>query len=306
MLDLGNVDPNDMDSRRRTGGLSDMQAAFIGLGNMGLGMAHNLLKAGIVTTVFDVRAEPVRSAVSAGAAAAGSCADAAAHADVVCVAVFSEQQVRDVLAGTGTDPGALAGAAPGTVVAVHSTISPALVEELAAAAAERGIALMDVAMTGGGDVAAAQGNLIFMVGGPDAALAKARPVLDAMARTVFHVGPLGSGVSAKIISNFLGTSNVALVREALRMSAGAGIGEKEILRIIEAGGVGSSWVSNNWQRIRTQEENYTTGKKGMVEMWSKDLKLAQGLAALHGAPAPIADFIVANVLPEVGANGLTG
>ena len=83
-----------------------------------------------------------------------------------------------------------------------------------------------------------------------------------MARTVFHVGPLGAGVSAKIISNFLGMSNVALVREALRMAAGAGIGEKEILRIIQDGGVGSSWVSNNWQLIRTQEENYTTGKGG--------------------------------------------
>ena len=283
-----------------------MQAAFIGLGNMGLGMAHNLLKAGIATTVFDVRAEPVQSAVSAGAAAAGSCADAAAHADVVCVATFSEQQVRDVLAGTGTDPGVLAAAAPGTVVAVHSTISPALVNELAIAATECGVALIDVAMTGGGDVAATEANLTFIVGGPDAALAKARPVLDAMARTVFHVGPLGAGVSAKIISNYLGTSNVALVREALRMAAGAGIGEKEILRIIQDGGVGSSWVSNNWQRIRTQEENYTTGKEGMVEMWSKDLKLAQDLAAVNNIPAPIVDFIVANVLPEVGANGLTG
>jgi 3-hydroxyisobutyrate dehydrogenase-like beta-hydroxyacid dehydrogenase len=283
-----------------------MQAAFIGLGNMGLGMAHNLLKAGIATTVFDLRAEPVQSAVSAGAAAAASCAEAAAHADVVCVATFSEQQVRDVLAGTDADPGVLAGAAPGTVVAVHSTISPALVKELAATATELGIALIDVAMTGGGDVAAAAGNLTFMVGGPDEALAKARPALDAMARTVFHVGPVGTGVSAKIISNFLGTSNVALVREALRMAAAAGIGEKEMLRIVEDGGVGSSWVSNNWQRIRTQEDNYTTGKEGMVEMWSKDLKLAQNLAAVHDVRAPIADFIVANVLPEVGANGLTG
>jgi 3-hydroxyisobutyrate dehydrogenase-like beta-hydroxyacid dehydrogenase len=192
------------------------------------------------------------------------------------------------------------------VVAVHSTISPALVKELAAAAAERGVVVIDVAMTGGGDVAAAEKNLTFMVGGPDDALAKARPALEAMSRAIFHVGPTGAGVSAKIISNFLGTSNVALVREALRMAAGAGIGEKEILGIIEDGGVGSSWVSNNWQRIRTQEENYTTGKEGMVEMWSKDLKLAQGLAALHGVPAPIADFIVANVLPEVSANGLTG
>ena len=245
-----------------------MQAAFIGLGNMGLGMARNLLRAGIATTVFDVRPEPVAVAVAAGATAAASCAEAATQAGVVCVATFSEQQVRDVLAGTGADPGVLVGAAPGTVVAVHSTVSPGLVKELAAAASERGITLIDVAMTGGGDVAATEGSLTFMVGGPDEALAKARPVLDAMARTVFHVGPLGAGVSAKIISNYLGTSNVALVREALRMAAGAGIEEKEILRIIEDGGVGSSWVSNNWQRIRTQEENYTTGKEGMVEMWS--------------------------------------
>jgi 3-hydroxyisobutyrate dehydrogenase-like beta-hydroxyacid dehydrogenase len=283
-----------------------MQAAFIGLGNMGLGMARNLLRAGIATTVFDVRPEPVQVAVAAGATVAGSCAEAAAHADVVCVATFSEQQVRDVLAGTDDDPGVLAGAAPGTVVAVHSTISPALVKELAAAATERSIALIDVAMTGGGEVAASEGNLTFMVGGPDEALAKARPALDAMARTVFHVGPLGAGVSAKIISNYLGTSNVALVREALRMAASAGIEEKEILRIIQDGGVGSSWVSNNWQRIRTQEENYTTGKEGMVEMWSKDLKLAQNLAAVNDVPAPIVNFIVENVLPEVGANGLTG
>jgi len=283
-----------------------MQTAFIGLGNMGLGMAHNLVKAGIATTVFDVRDEAVKSVVSAGATAASSCADAVARAEVVCVAVFSEQQVRDVVIGTDADPGVLAGAAPGTIIAVHSTVSPALVKELAAAAGERRVFLIDVAMTGGGDVAAAEGNLTFMVGGPTEALAKAGPVLDAMARTVFHVGPAGAGVSAKIISNYLGTSNVALVREALRMAAGAGIEEQDILRIVQDGGVGSSWVSNNWQRIRTQEENYTTGREGMVEMWAKDLRLAQDLAAVNHIPAPIVDFIVANVLLDVGENGLTG
>ena len=283
-----------------------MRVAFIGLGNMGLGMARNLLSAGIATSVFDVRGEAVAAAVSAGATAVASCRDAAAGAAVVCVATFSEQQVRDVVAGAGDDPGVLAGAAPGTVVAVHSTISPAAITELAAAAAERGVTLIDVAMTGGGDVAAGEGNLTFMVGGPEEALAIARPALDAMARAVFHVGPLGAGVSAKIISNFLGTSNVALVREALQMAAAVGIGEKDILEIIEVGGVGSSWVSDNWQRIRDQEKNYTTGKAGMVEMWSKDLKLARGLAALHEVPAPIADFMVAGMLPQVGTNGLTG
>src|SRR5262245_57946920 len=91
--------------RRGPAEVSDMRVAFIGLGNMGLGMARNLLRAGIATTVFDIRGEPVASAVSAGATAAASCADAAARADVVCVATFSEQQVRDVLTGSGTDPG---------------------------------------------------------------------------------------------------------------------------------------------------------------------------------------------------------
>jgi 3-hydroxyisobutyrate dehydrogenase-like beta-hydroxyacid dehydrogenase len=286
--------------------LNPMRAAFIGLGNMGLGMAHNLVKAGIPTTVFDVRKEAVQSVVAAGARDATSCAQAAEGADLTCVAVFNEQQVRDVVSGTEADRGVLSEAPEGAVVALHSTISPALVNELAVAAAAQGVIVIDVAMTGGGDVAAAEGNLTFMVGGPDEALAKVRPALEAMARMVFHVGPTGAGVSAKIISNYLGTSNVALVREALRMAAAAGIEEKEILRIIEDGGVGSSWVSNHWQRIRTQEENYTTGKEGMVGMWSKDLKLAQSLAAVHNIPAPIVDFIVANVLPEVGRNGLTG
>ena len=109
----------------------------------------------------------------------------------------------------------------------------------------------------------------------------------------------GHGLTIKLAKS-------GVIREALRMAASAGIEEKEILRIISDGGVGSSWVSNNWQRIRTQEENYTTGKEGMVEMWSKDLKLAHNLAAVNDVPAPIVDFIVGNVLPEVGANGLTG
>jgi 3-hydroxyisobutyrate dehydrogenase len=283
-----------------------MHVAFIGLGNMGLGMADNLVKAGIKTTVFDVRDEAVQSVVSAGAQGATSCAEAAAGADLVCVAVFDEQQVRDVVTGNANDAGILSTARPGTVVALHSTISPALVQELADAAAIRDVVVIDVAMTGGGDVAAAEGNLTFMVGGSDEALAAARPALEAMSRALYHVGPTGAGVSAKIVSNFLGSSNVALVREALRLAAGAGIAERDILRIVEDGGVGSSWVSNNWQRIRTQEENYTTGKEGMVAMWSKDLKLAQNLAAVHEVQAPIADFMVDKIVPDVGATGLTG
>jgi 3-hydroxyisobutyrate dehydrogenase-like beta-hydroxyacid dehydrogenase len=281
-----------------------MRAAFIGLGNMGLGMAQNLVRAGIHTTVFDIRSEAVAAATVGGASAAVSCAAAAVDVDTVCVAVFNDERVRDVLTGTSIDPGVLATAPKGAVVILHSTISPTLAKELATQANEAGIELIDAAMTGGGDVAASEGSLSFMVGGSTEAIAKAKPVLDAMARVVFHVGPVGAGVSAKIVSNYLATSHVALVREALRLAAGAGIAESEILRIIEAGDVGSSWVSNNWHRIREQERSYTTGKTGMVEMWAKDLRLAQTLADLGGVSLPIGDFIVASVVPTLGATGL--
>jgi 3-hydroxyisobutyrate dehydrogenase len=283
-----------------------MRAAFIGLGNMGLGMARNLVRAGIHTTVFDIRSDAIAAATAGGASAAASCAAAAVDVDAVCVAVFNDEQVRDVLTGTSGDPGVLPTARKGVVVILHSTISPTLVKELAGQAREAGIELIDAAMTGGGDVAASDGTLSFMVGGSTEAVAKAKPVLDAMARVVFHVGPVGAGVSAKIVSNYLATSHVALVREALRLAAGAGIAESEILRIIEAGDVGSSWVSNNWQRIREQERSYTTGKTGMVEMWAKDLRLAQVLADSGGVSLPIADFIVASVVPTLGACGLAG
>jgi 3-hydroxyisobutyrate dehydrogenase-like beta-hydroxyacid dehydrogenase len=283
-----------------------MRAAFIGLGNMGLGMARNLVRAGIRTTVFDIRSDAIAAATAGGASAAVSCAAAAVDVDAVCVAVFNDEQVRDVLTGTSDDPGVFPTARKGAVVILNSTISPTLVKELATQAREAGIELIDAAMTGGGDVAASEGTLSFMVGGSTDAVAKAKPVLDAMARVVFHVGPVGAGMSAKIVSNYLATTHVALVREALRLAAGAGIAESEILRIIEAGDVGSSWVSNNWQRIREQERSYTTGKTGMVEMWAKDLRLAQGLADSGGVSLPIADFIVASVVPTLGAAGLAG
>lgn len=282
-----------------------MQVAFVGLGNMGRGMATNLVRAGFPTTVVDVRADVVADLVREGATGAGGVAEAAAGVDVVCVAVFDESQVRDVLLGGPGGPGVVDSARPGCVVAIHSTVSPGFVREMAEIGWARGVRLVDVAMTGGGDTSAAAGDLTFMVGGAADAVADARPVLEAMARDVAHLGDVSAGVRAKIISNYLATSTVALVREALAISRAVGFGE-EILRVVESGRVGSSWVSNNWGRIRQQESEYTTGRAGMVAMWSKDLQLARSLAAEVGVAAPLATFLVDEVVPELGENGLTG
>jgi 3-hydroxyisobutyrate dehydrogenase-like beta-hydroxyacid dehydrogenase len=284
----------------------DDRYGFIGLGNMGEGMATNLARKRFPLTVRDVRADVVARLESEGATSVGSNREVGAASHVVFVAVFDDQQVLDVCLGNADDPGVIAALPAGGVVVIHSTVSPSTLRHLSDRGAERGVTVMDAAMTGGGDVAARAGALTFFVGGDSETLERIRAALDAMAKNVFHVGKVGSGVVAKIISNFLGISNVALVREATRLARSMEIDEGTILAMIEAGGVGSSWVSNNWQRIRAQEQSYTTGKSGFVAMASKDLHLANELASESGTEMRVLGFIVENVVPALEVTGLTG
>ena len=282
-----------------------LNVGFVGLGNMGEGMASNLAKAGFALTVRDIRPEPVQRLVALGAAVAASNYELATRSNLVCVALFDEAQVRSAFMPDGDDQGLLAGLARGSVVAIHSTVPPRLTRELAQQADERGVAILDVPMTGGGDTAARAGKLTLFVGGDKTAFELAQPALAAMSQHLFHVGGVGSGSTTKILSNFMAISNVLLVREALRLARAAGIDEEDWLSVINAGGVGSSWVSNNWGRIREQEDHYTTGRSGMVAMSSKDMHLAQDLAREFGIPTPTLDHLVEHALPELGSHGLT-
>jgi 3-hydroxyisobutyrate dehydrogenase len=126
-----------------------------------------------------------------------------------------------------------------------------------------------------------------------------------MASTIFYVGSQGAGMSAKIISNFLLDGNVTLVREAIRLAASAGIEESRILEIIASNRMGSSWVSSSWDQIRAHEDSSWNGKQGVVDMYHKDLQLALDLAVANGVEAPTLQYIVAEVSPTVGENGLT-
>jgi 3-hydroxyisobutyrate dehydrogenase len=282
-----------------------MHVGFIGLGNMGLGMARNVVKAGYSTTVRDLRQEAVDILTGDGATVAASAAAAADGADLICVAVFDEAQLRATVLGDGDDPGVLVTARPGAVVAIHSTVSPAIIAELAERASACGVHILDVAMSGGGDLAANAGTLTFMVGGDAEACERVRPVFETMASTIFHVGSQGAGMSAKIISNFLLDGNVTLVREAIRLAASAGIEESRILEIIASNRMGSSWVSNSWDQIRAHEDSSWNGKQGVVDMYHKDLQLALDLAVANGVEAPTLQYIVTEVSPTVGENGLT-
>lgn len=278
---------------------------FIGLGNMGEGMAYNLATKGFAPTVFDTRQEPLDRLKAEGATIAPSCAAIGEACDIVCVAVFDDSQIEQVVFGNGSDAGILAGMGQGGLIILHPTAPPAIIRKVAEAGAAKGVDVLDVPMTGGANVAAKAGTLTFMVGGDEAVVARARPVLEAMATSVFHIGPLGSGAAAKIINNYLGVSQTILMREALRMAEHSGISEEKILDILNTGGVGSSWQSINWGRIKTQEATYTTGRAGMVAMASKDMKLAHRMAREGGVPTPTLDAMIVASLPDLDRSGLT-
>lgn len=282
-----------------------MRVGFIGLGNMGEGMAWNLVKKGFPPIVRDVRPEPVERLVAEGARRAQSNYEVGAHSDIVCLAVFDEQQILDTVFANGADQGVLAGMQQGGVIAIHSTVAPSVVQRVAAEAAKSGVRVLDAPMTGGANVAAKAGTLTFMVGGDPLVLADVRHVFSMMATSVFHVGPLGAGCAVKIINNFLAVSHTLIVREAIRLGRATGIGESELLGILNTGGVGSNWASINWERIKTQEANYTTGRGGMVAMASKDIGLAARLAKESGVDAPSLEALIRFGMPDMERSGMT-
>ena len=260
---------------------------FIGLGNMGEGMAYNLATKGFSPIVYDCREDPVRRLEAEGATAAATNAEIGERCEIVCVAVFDDTQIDQVVFGNGADAG-IPRRHGGWRNHHPASDRPAGRRSRPGARRGRakGVAVIDAPMTGGANVAAREGTLTFMVGGDQEVVERARAVLEAMSTSIFHVGELGAGAAAKIINNFLAVSQTLLVREALRLGASAGIGEAEILGIVNRGGVGSSWQSINWQRIKDQEAGDTTGRAGMVAMASKDLTLAGRLAADNAVAAP--------------------
>ncbi len=211
-----------------------MRVGYIGLGNMGNPMASHLAPAGFETTVFDLVPDSVKALVETGARAGTSPLEVAEASDVLCLCVPADEHVRAVLLGDGA-PGALDGLAPGGVVAVHSTVRPETVEEMHTVASQRGCTVIDAAVTGG-EGGARAGELVFLVGGEDAAVEKVRPVLDASSKLVIHAGPRGAGAKLKLAVNLLSYIHFAAVREAFGLAEVSGIDSKHPVEATRANG----------------------------------------------------------------------
>ncbi len=209
-----------------------LRVGYIGLGDMGKPMASHLAPAGFETTVFDLNEIPVKELVEGGAVAATSPREVGERADVVCLCVPADAHVREVL--TGPD-GVLAGAAEGTVIAIHSTVLPDTIFEMEDEAAEVGCTVLDACVTGGA-AAAAAGELTFLVGGDEQALEKARPVLDASSKAIIHAGELGCGAKLKLAVNTMTYIQWAAARESYLLARESGLDPEVFLAAVRSNG----------------------------------------------------------------------
>jgi 3-hydroxyisobutyrate dehydrogenase len=262
------------------------RVGFIGLGNMGLPMALNLVKAGHQVTGFDVVRTQVGKLSAMNGHAAESVAAVCAHADTVITMLPAGSEVREVYGGGA---GVLASAPAGTLLIDSSTIDVASAREVAALAAGKGLTMIDAPVSGG--VAGAEaGTLTFMVGASDEGFARARPILEAMGKTVVHAGGAGNGQAAKICNNMiLGVSMIA-VSEAFLLAEKLGLDAQRLFDIASKSS-GQCWSMTSYcpvpGPVPTSPANRGYKAGFTAAMMLKDLKLAQDAARAAGATTPL-------------------
>jgi 3-hydroxyisobutyrate dehydrogenase len=259
---------------------------FIGLGNMGLPMAKNLVKAGHTVQGFDVSRAQAEAFASAGGQAADNLKAAASGADIVITMLPAGQHVREVYLD---NDGVLAAVGPDTLLIDSSTIDVETARAVAIAAQAKGLAMLDAPVSGG--VGGAQaGTLTFMVGGSDAAFARAKPVLEQMGKTIVHAGGAGNGQAAKICNNMiLGVSMIA-VSEAFVLAEKLGLDAQKLFDIASKSS-GQCWSMTSYcpvpGLVPTSPANRDYQAGFTAAMMLKDLKLAQDAAGAAGVKTPL-------------------
>ncbi|KAB7622768.1 3-hydroxyisobutyrate dehydrogenase [Alkalilimnicola sp. S0819] len=254
---------------------------FIGLGNMGGPMAANLVRAGHEVSGFDLAATAVEKFTAAGGRGAASAEEAVVGAEVVISMLPAGRHVAGLYLG---ERGLLARLPPGTLVIDSSTIDAETARQVAAAAVERDLAMIDAPVSGG-VAGAAAGTLTFICGGEEATLERARAILEPMAKAVFHAGGAGAGQVAKMCNNMLLGILMTGTAEALSLGEANGLDPAVLSEIMKASS-GNNWalqVYNPWPGVMENAPASRDYQGGFaVDLIAKDLGLANG-AALNSA-----------------------
>ena len=273
------------------------RVGFIGLGNIGKPMAARLVAWPGGLTAYDVAPDPLAELEKLGARAATSVAELASECGVISVMVNTDDQVRDVM-------GQVLGAArPGTVLVVHSTISPDLPPRLEDLGGRHDLLVVDAPVSGGA-MGAADGTLAIMVGGTDEAFAAAEAPLRLMGTEVVHCGPIGNGTAAKLARNLLHFVAFTATGEALRLAEAAGIDLQALGRIVRhtdsiTGGPGAIMHRDTTKPIE-DGDFWASVFSHVLAIGEKDLSHAIELADRLGVEVPMAHFAKDNLRAALG------
>ena len=254
------------------------KVGFVGLGIMGRPMARNLMEAGHDLVVFNRSREKAEALQRAGAHAADSPAEVARECSVVITMLPGPPEVEAVVAG---EDGLLAGAREGALLVDMSTSSPSLARDLASAARRRGASMLDAPVSGG-DVGAEEGTLSIMVGGDVEDFERAKPLFEAMGKTVVHVGEAGAGQVTKACNQIVVALVIEAVSEALVLGSKGGVAPEKILEVL-SGGLAANRVVEV-KREKFLSNDFSPG--GKVEFHHKDLGIALATGREHGVPLP--------------------
>jgi 3-hydroxyisobutyrate dehydrogenase len=262
------------------------KVGFIGLGNMGLPMAENLIKMGHAVSGFDVNEDAGARLAAGGGTKVQSIAEVCTDAEAVITMLPAGEHVREVYLGEG---GVLAAVAPGTLLIDSSTIDVETARLVAQAAQAKGLAMVDAPVSGG--VAGAQAaTLTFMVGGEDDAFERARPLLEGMGKTIVHAGGAGNGQAAKICNNMILGASMIVVAEAFLLAEKLGLDAQKLFDISSKSS-GQCWSMTSYcpvpGLVPTSPANRDYKAGFTAAMMLKDLKLAQAAARATRATTPL-------------------
>jgi len=254
------------------------RVGFIGLGIMGRPMARRVLDAGYPLTVHSRSSGPVEELVAAGASRAPSPKDVARASDITITMLPDTPDVRSVVLDAD---GVIEGAVAGSLVVDMSTIDPGPTRAIAEALDERGISMLDAPVSGG-ERGAIDGTLSIMVGGPEDAFARARPLFDAMGSTVVSIGPSGAGQVCKACNQLVVAANIEAVAEALVLAERSGVDAARVREALLGGFAGSKVLEVHGQRMldRTYEPGFR------ARLHRKDARIVLDAAREAGAPVP--------------------
>ncbi|MBV7328093.1 NAD(P)-dependent oxidoreductase [Chloroflexi bacterium TSY] len=254
------------------------RVGFIGLGIMGQGMTHNLLKAGFAVRVWNRTASRMDPLVEAGATAGTSPADVAANSDIIITCVSDTPDVEAVILG---ENGVIEGAQSGSLVIDCSTISPQVTQDIAKKLDAKGIHMLDAPISGGSE-GAANGTLAIMIGGEAAQVDRAMSVFEAMGKTITHVGESGAGQTTKLVNQVLVVGNCLAMCEALMLAQAGGVDLTKAYDAVKNGAAGSWMFTNRAPQII--DRDWRPGF--MVDLQQKDVRLILEAADKLGVPIP--------------------